>query len=212
MKNNCLIKEIAVVIMKNRTIYDALDQIMENYTYSVSKNGRKVELKGSVYIERIDIEVSHEKSFYVDPDGRDSMERNVAKFKEELRKKVCEVVKDHQDELTDDEAMIEKLLYEIKALNKENAFLKKDLKEANEKITKLELEKITLPYTGTTPTIPWWQTGITYCSGDSCPDHPEQTLTCNNTEKEDGNTFNINKDWFDSGTFDWMNLNKKRFG
>lgn len=132
--------------MKNRTIYDALSKIMENYNYSVKKEGRRVKLSGSVYIDRIDIDVSHEKTFYIDPKDENSLAKNIKAFKEELTNKVSEIVKDHRDELTDDEAMIDKLLYQIKSLNKELAQTKENLKRANDRIFQLENRNNWLTY------------------------------------------------------------------
>lgn len=164
--------------MKNRTIYDVLDQVMENYTYTIEQTGNKVCLSGKVYIERIDTTVTNESIFYKTGDREDEyrLETAIKKFKEELRSKVAEVIRSHAEELTDDEEMIKKLQYEIITLKKvisqteqELCDARQDLDEARAKIAQLELEKsITLPpyapaspYTGTTS--PWitWQTGTT---------------------------------------------------
>ena len=160
--------------MKNRTIYDVLDQVMENYTYTIEQTGKKVCLFGKVYIERIDTTVTNESTFYKTGEREDEyrLETAIKKFKEGLRNKVAEVIKNHVEELTDDEEMIKKLQYEITTLKKtvskteqELCDTRRDLEEARAKIAQLELEKsITLPYTPANPctgtTTPWitWQT------------------------------------------------------
>lgn len=163
--------------MKNRTIYDVLDQVMENYTYTIEQTGNKVCLSGKVYIERIDTTVTNESIFYKTGNREDEhkLETAIKKFKEGLRRKVAEVIRDHADELTDDEEMIKKLQYEIITLKKaisqteqELCDARRDLDEAKAKIAQLELERsITLPYAPANPytgtTTPWitWQTGTT---------------------------------------------------
>lgn len=160
--------------MKNRTIYDVLDQVMENYTCTIEQTGKKVCLSGKVYIERIDTTVTNESIFYKTGEREDEyrLETAIKRFKEGLRNKVAEVIKSHAEELTDDEEMIKKLQYEITTLKKtiskteqELCDTKRDLDEARAKIAQLELEKsITLPYAPATPytgtTTPWitWQT------------------------------------------------------
>lgn len=181
--------------MKNRTIYDVLDQVMENYTYTIEQTGKKVCLSGKVYIERIDTTVTNESTFYKTGEREDEyrLETAIKKFKEGLRNKVAEVIKSHAEELTDDEEMIKKLQYEITTLKKtiskteqELCDTRRDLEEARAKIAQLELEKSIMlppygpanPYTGTTsPWItwqtepyeigdkPWWQNNFT-CSYD----------------------------------------------
>ena len=107
--------------MKNRTVYDVLDSVMENYSYTIEKEGKKVSLSGKVYISKIDVTVTHEKTLYQHGDSNDSykLENAIKTFKEELRNKVAEVIKSHAKELTDDEAMIDKLLHEVKRLTEE---------------------------------------------------------------------------------------------
>ena len=162
--------------MKNRTIYEVLDKTMENYSYSIKKTGNKVELKGSVVVPRIDIEVTHEKIFYYTQEDKKNLSnvgttnelvlsKVIAGFKDELKEKVVSVIKEHKEELTDDEVMIEKLQYEIKFLKKSLSATEEELKKSKEEIAKLELEKIsTQPYTP----YPWinpmpCSTGITVC-------------------------------------------------
>ena len=159
--------------MKNRTVYDVLDSVMENYSYTIEKEGKKVTLTGKVYIGKIDATVTHEKTFYQhgDPNDDYKLESAIKAFKEELRGKVADVIKSHAEELTDDEAMIDKLLYEVKKLTEELQRTKEELASANQRISQLELEKSVQPYQPypwTTPdTGPWvnpnpWATGITW--------------------------------------------------
>ena len=77
--------------MKNRTVYEVLDSVMENYSYTIEKEGKKVSLSGKVYISKIDVTVTHEKTFYQHGDSNDSYKlENASKtFKEELRNKVA---------------------------------------------------------------------------------------------------------------------------
>ena len=134
--------------MKNRTVYDVLDSVMENYSYTIEKEGKKVSLSGKVYISKIDVTVTHEKTLYQHGDSNDSykLENAIKAFKEELRNKVAEVIKSHAEELTDDEAMIDKLLYEVKRLTEEVERTKEELALANQKISQLEFEKLVQPY------------------------------------------------------------------
>jgi outer membrane murein-binding lipoprotein Lpp len=159
--------------MKNRTVYDVLDSVMENYSCTIEKEGKKVMLTGKVYIDKIDATITHEKTFYQhgDPNDDYKLESAIKAFKEELRGKVADVIKSHAEELTDDEAMIDKLLYEVKKLTEELQRTKEELASANQRISQLELEKSVQPYQPypwTTPdTGPWvnpnpWATGITW--------------------------------------------------
>ena len=210
--------------MKNRTVYEVLDSVMENYTYTIEREGRKVTLYGKVYIERIDVHVSHEKTIYLQGDVNDEhkLEGTIRTFKDELKGKVAEVIKGHAEELTDDEAMIDKLLYEVKKLTEELERTKEELAHAHQRIDQLENEKLIQPYQPypwTTPnTGPWdnpnpWATGITWETqiGDPPDWLDKNNITCSTGE---GNTsasygtgdevrFNTSKD---------IKRNPKRFG
>ena len=181
--------------MKNRTIYDVLNEAMEDYSYSIKKEGNKVEIKGSVTVPRIEIEVTHEKIFYYAQEdkgllgdgGNAKLAKVIVAFKEELKDKVASVIKEHKEELTDDVAMIEKLQYEIKTLKEALGETEEALKTAREEITRLELERIgTQPYPWTNP-APWstgttpWSTGITWdipYVGDRPGWLDENNITC----------------------------------
>ena len=184
--------------MKNRTVYDVLNSVMENYSYTIEKDGKKVTLTGKVYISKIDVTVTHEKTFYQCGDVNDEykLEGAVREFKEELRGKVADVIKSHAKELTDDEAMIDKLLYEMKKLTEELQKTKEELASANQRISQLELEKCVQPYQPypwTVPnTEPWinpnpWLTGITWETqiGDPPGWMDKNNITCSTG---DGNT------------------------
>lgn len=184
--------------MKNRTVYDVLDSVMENYSYTIEKEGKKVMLTGKVYIGKIDATVTHEKTFYQhgDPNDDYKLESAIKAFKEELRGKVADVIKSHAEELTDDEAMIDKLLYEVKKLTGELQKAKEELASANQRIGQLELEKYVQPcqpYPWTTPnTGPWdnpnpWSTPITWETqiGDPPDWMNKNNITCSTG---DGNT------------------------
>jgi len=165
--------------MRNRTIYDVLDKTMEDYSYSIKKTGNKVEIKGSVTVPRVEIEVTHEKVFYYTPEERDALadmginnnlvlSKVVASFKEELKDKVASVIKEHKEELIDDEVMIKRLQSQIRELQGMLGETETELKKAREEITRLELEKVTTqPYPWGNPT-PWstgttpWSPGITW--------------------------------------------------
>ena len=127
--------------MKNRTVYEVLDSVMENYSYTIEKEGKKVSLSGKVYISKIDVTVTHEKTFYQHGDSNDNykLESAIKSFKEELKNKVAEIIKSHAEELTDDEAMIDKLLYEVKRLTEELERTKEELALANQRISQLHL-------------------------------------------------------------------------
>ena len=130
--------------MKNRTIYEVLNNVMENYSYTIEKEGKKISLTGKVYISKIDVTVTHEKTIYQHGDCNDSykLENAINTFKEELRNKVADIIKSHAEELTDDEAMIDKLLYEVKKLTEELQKTKGELASANQRINQLELSDI----------------------------------------------------------------------
>ena len=178
--------------MKNRTVYDVLDSVMENYSYTIEKEGKKVTLTGKVYIGKIDATVTHEKTFYQhgDPNDDYKLEGVVRAFKEELRGKVADVIKSHAEELTDDEAMIDKLLYEVKKLTEELQKTKEELASANQRIGQLELEKYVQPYQPypwTVPNTNPWSTGITWETqiGDPPGWMDKNNITCSTG---DGNT------------------------
>ena len=173
--------------MKNRTVYDVLASVMENYSYTIEREGRKITLSGKVFISKIDVTVTHEKTFYQNGDVNDEykLEGAVKTFKEELRGKVADVIKSHAEELTDDEAMIDKLLYEVKKLT-----------NAHQRIDQLENEKLIQPYQpypwATPNTGPWdnpnpWSTGITWETiiGDPPGWMDKNNITCSTGE---GNT------------------------
>ena len=185
--------------MKNRTIYDVLNEAMEDYSYSIRKEKNMVEIKGSVVVPRIEIEVTHEKIFYYASEDREllgdggnaKLAKVIVAFKEELKDKVASVIKEHKEELTDDEAMIEKLQYEIKTLKEMLGETEEALKEAREKITRLELERIgTQPYqpypvpwsTGTTPWSPWITWDTPYI-GDPPGWLDKNNITCENNDE-----------------------------
>ena len=160
--------------MKNRTVYDVMNEAMEDYSYSIKKDGNKVEIKGSVTVPRVEIEVTHEKIFYYSQEERNALaERGIdnnlilskviATFKEELKDKVASVIKEHKEEFTDDDLLIRNLTQEVKALQSNLKDTEAELKKAREEITRLELEKTaTQPY----QPYPWypspWSTGITW--------------------------------------------------
>ena len=62
-----------------------------------------------------------------------------------MRNKVADIIKSHAEELTDDEAMVDKLLYEVKKLTEELQKTKGELASANQRINQLELNKNTQP-------------------------------------------------------------------
>ena len=134
--------------MKNRTVYEVLDSVMKNYSYTIEKEGKKISLSGKVYISKIDVTVTHEKTLYQNEDPNDSykLESAIKTFKEELRNKVADIIKSHAEELTDDEAMIGKLLYKVKRLTEELERAKEELALANQRISQLEFEKLVQPY------------------------------------------------------------------
>ena len=185
--------------MRNRTIYDVLDKTMEDYSYSIKKKGNKVEIKGSVTVPRVEIEVTHEKIFYYTPEERDALadkginnnlvlSKVVASFKEELKDKVASVIKEHKVELTDDEEMIKRLQCENRELRAIIGQTEAELKKVREEITRLELEKVaTQSYPWGNPT-PWstgttpWSPGITWEAqiGDP-PGWLDKNITCEST-------------------------------
>ena len=210
--------------MKNRTVYDVLDSVMENYSYTIEKEGKKVMLTGKVYIAKIDATVTHEKTFYQHGDSNDryKLENAIKTFKEELRNKVAEVIKSHAEELTDDEAMIDKLMYEVKKLTEELQRTKEELASANQRIGQLELEKYVQPYQPypwTTPnTGPWdnpnpWSTGITWETtiGDPPDWMNKNNITCSTGDGNTSATYGTG-DEVRFNTSEDINRNPKRFG
>lgn len=210
--------------MKNRTVYDVLDSVMENYSYTIEKEGKKVMLTGKVYIGKIDVTVTHEKTFYQHGDPNDDwkLEGAIKAFKEELRSKVADVIKSHAEELTDDEAMIDKLLYEVKKLTEELQRTKEELASANQRIGQLELEKYVQPYQPypwTMPnTGPWdnpnpWSTGITWETqiGDQPDWMNKNDITCSTGEGNTSATYGTG-DEVRFNTSEHRKRNPNRFG
>ena len=183
--------------MKERTIYDVLDEVMKDYTYKVKKQGNTLDFEGWVYIPKLDETVYHEAIHYfnnLDPKQYNDayMEDCAEKFKKALKGKVAKVISEHREELTDDAHCISSLLEKVKKLKKENDELK-------EKIERLENEKYTepgivdvpipnpafpnigdpwpgstppfspYPYPGTTPYNPF-DTGKIWCSTCDAPE------------------------------------------
>ena len=198
--------------MKNRTVYEVLDSVMDNYSYTIEKEGRKVTISGKVYIERIDVHVSHEKTIYLQGDVNDEykLEGTIRTFKDELKGKVAEVIKGHAEELTDDEAMIDKLLYEVKKLTNELERTREELANAHQRIDQLENERLgTQPY----QPYPWtspnpWSTGITWETtiGDP-PGWMDNSTTC-----DTNNPWIVNKSFTDGEWAENQKPRNERFG
>lgn len=152
--------------MKNRTLYEVLDNVMQDYRYEIKKTKNKVELNGSVFIPRLEVTIEHKMEFYcTDTSEKDVFRSKIDQFKDELRSLVAKKLKEHEEELTDDEAFIDKLLYEIKSLTGKLEETKKALEVANHKISSLEFEKSiqSIPYPAVPTTNPNpWSTGITW--------------------------------------------------
>lgn len=217
--------------MKNRTVYDVLDSVMENYSYTIEKEGKKVMLTGKVYISKIDATVTHEKTFYQhgDPNDNYKLESAIKAFREELKSKVAEVIKSHAKELTDDEAMIDKLLLQVKDLTEELQKTREELAKtgeelasANQRINQLELEKYAQPYQPypwTTPsTSPWdspnpWSPGITWETqiGDQPDWMNKNNITCSTGEGNTSATYGTG-DEVRFNTSESIKRNPKRFG
>lgn len=215
--------------MKNRTVYEVLDSVMENYSYTIEKEGKKVSLSGKVYISKIDVTVTHEKTFYQHGDSNDNykLENAIKSFKEELKNKVADIIKSHAEELTDDEAMIDKLLYEVKRLTEELERTKEELALANQKISQLDFEKSVQPYQSypwsvpnpaSTGTTPWdnpnpWSTGITWETkiGDPPGWMDKNNITCSTDEGNTSATYG-NGDEVIFHTSEYRKRDPKRFG
>lgn len=207
--------------MKNRTVYEVLDSVMENYSYTIEKEGKKVTLTGKVYIDKIDVTVAHEKTLYQYGDSNDNykLETAIKTFKEELRNKVAEVIKSHAEELTDDEAMIDKLQQEVKSLRKTVKELEDELNEAKSKIRGLEFEKLTRepiinpatpsPNPWTPGTTPW----ITYENtiGDPPDWMNKNNITCSTGDGNTSTTYG-NGDEIIFHTSEYKKRDPKRFG
>ena len=153
--------------MKNRTVYDVLDQVMKDYQYEIKKTGNRFEVKGSVFIPRVEITVRHEETFYTEKDDNTFLASKINKFKETLKALVASTIKEHEEELTDDEMLIDKLMYEIKSLKKKLSDKEYKLEKATEKIASLQQELLEKSYK-TTPYTPYpWDlrdnaTGVTW--------------------------------------------------
>ena len=215
--------------MKNRTVYEVLDSVMENYSYTIEKEGKKVSLSGKVYISKIDVTVTHEKTFYQNGNSNDNykLENAIKTFKEELKNKVADIIKSHAEELTDDEAMIDKLLYEVKRLTEELERTKEELALANQRISQLEIEKLgqpyhpspwTIPTPASTGTTPWdnpnpWSTGITWETkiGDPPGWVDKNNITCSTGEGNTSATYG-NDDGVIFHTSEYRKRDLKRFG
>ena len=202
--------------MKNRTIYEVLNNVMENYSYTIEKEGKKISLTGKVYISKIDVTVTHEKTLYQHGDCNDSykLENAIKTFKEELRSKVADVIKSHAEELTDDEAMIDKLLYEVKKLTEELQKTKGELASANQRINQLELNKNTQPYQiypQITPNTPLagitWETFI----GDQPDWMNRQNITCSISDESTTTAYGTG-DGMHTDMSEYREKNPKRYG
>lgn len=202
--------------MKNRTIYEVLNNVMENYSYTIEKEGKKISLTGKVYISKIDVTVTHEKTIYQHGDCNDSykLENAIKAFKEELRSKVADVIKSHAEELTDDEAMIDKLLYEVKKLTEELQKAKEELASANQRINQLELNKNTQPYQIYPQTTPNTSlTGITWETfiGDQPDWMNRQNITCSMSDESTSTAYGTG-DGMHTDISEYREKNPKRYG
>ena len=209
--------------MKNRTVYEVLDSVMENYSYTIEKEGKKVTLTGKVYIGKIDVTVTNEKTLYQYGDSNDNykLETAIKAFKEELRNKVAEVIKSHAEELTDDEAMIDKLQQEVKSLRKKVKELEEELNEAKSKINGLEFEKLTrepiinpaTPNPFTNPWAPGTAPWITYENtiGDPPDWMNKNNITCSTGDGNTSTTYG-NGDEIIFHTSEYKKRDPKRFG
>lgn len=202
--------------MKNRTIYDVLDKVMEDYRYEIEKKGNKVVLNGDVFIPRLEVTISHKMEFYCsDKSEKDLFKTKIDQFKNELKSLVAKTLKDHEAELTDDEEMIDKLLYEVKSLRKTVKELEEELSEAKSKINGLELEKL-IREPIINPATPYpnpWATGITWETqiGDP-PDWMDKTnITCLTGEGNTSETYG-NGDGVYFHTSEYRKRDPKRFG
>ena len=172
--------------MKNRTVYEVLDDVMQDYAYSIKKERNRVEITGSVVIKKIGITVTHEKTVIFPEENsvrayRDGLERVIGIFKEELRSKVADVINEHKKELTNDDVLIERLLNEVSSLKEKLDETEAVLNAARDRVRELELEKVNWPYTPSG--IPWttspWSTGITWDpSRQFDPNVVTPTITC----------------------------------
>lgn len=129
--------------MKERTIYDVLDEVMKDYTYKVKKQGNVLDYEGWVYIPQLDETVHHEAIHYFNDKNHKEyndayMEDTAKSFKATLKDKVVKVLLEHKEELTDDARYISSLLEKIKKLNKE-------IDELKEKISRLENDQYIEP-------------------------------------------------------------------
>lgn len=166
-------------------MYQVLEEIMQDYTYTVKKDGNKFKLYAEIYIKKLDETVTHNKE--VISENMD-LEGIVKTFRNELKEKVAAVLKNHKDEVLDDDKLIESLNKKIAALNEELGMTKKDLAVALQKITELELKlaapsnPIYVPYPEDPPHVPWR-------TSPSIPDIPwdRYRIWCqSNTSDDDG--------------------------
>ena len=142
--------------MVNRTIYDVLDKVMEDYSYSIKKTGNKIELNGEVYIPRLDRIVAHTKIVYC---ANGNLQETVGNFRDELKNMVVKVLKENKLVLTDDDEMIKSLMDQCKELREELENAREREKELKERVNELEMEKMAYPYYPSTyPMRP----GVTY--------------------------------------------------
>ena len=160
--------------MINRTIYDVLDKVMEDYSYSIKKTGNKVELKGEVYIEQLDMTVTHEKTVYcVDGTTTNKLQQTIDSFGDEFKNKVVKVLTEYKLVLTDDDEMIKKLMAQCKELREELENTKEREKKLQDRVNELEIEKYGYQVN------PLW-TGVTYDPGytGTPPNEWHYHITC----------------------------------
>ena len=125
--------------MKNKTLYDVLNQVMDDYCYAITKTGREIFLSGKIRIKKLNEVVSYDKKYIIDDDDTDkNMEIRIRQFKEEVKEKVAEKLKEHKEELLDDDYMIERLWSENISLNADNERLRKQVEELTYSTKKMD--------------------------------------------------------------------------
>ena len=116
------------IIMRRKTINEIFEQVMQNYTYSVTRNGQNVEITGCVSIDGIGREITFKKVFRIDQyNGGLRVEQMVFDFKEEFGEKIKKVIEENYELLSDDREMIDYLNLKIKELNEELEKVRREL-------------------------------------------------------------------------------------
>ena len=156
--------------MHTLSLYDILENVMEDYTYTLKKKGNKLEVTGTVYIELLNEEVTLKEEFCVNSAKSGITEAYIRDFKTAFRKKVLDKLQENKEVLLDHNALFKKLYNQIVELREELEAVKEENRRLHgSSLTCPDITPVS-PYVapqspGTTPWNPW--PSPIWCSTDS---------------------------------------------